>query len=98
MGKLSNTVKKIFLAIETLAAGSPALLAGGYVDRTGWKYATWTISVGVTDCVVDLKIQECDDAATWVDIDGAAVTQFAGTDDGKTAVILAVRHQREAGY
>lgn len=87
MANLTDTVKKLLAACETKNNGSPTLLGAGYVDCAGWNHVTWSLYLGIIDTTVDLKIQESDDAATWVDIAGKALSQVPATGDGKPYVI-----------
>lgn len=93
MAKLTDSVKKLVLACETKNNGSPTLLGAGYVDCAGWNQATFTLFLGAVaaGAKVNLKIQECDDAATWVDITGAALAEVPDTGDAKVYVIEVAR-------
>lgn len=87
MANLTDSVKKIVVACETKNNGSPTLLGAGYVDCAGWNHVTWTLLLGAIDAVVDMKIQESDDGASWADIATFAFTQIAATGDAKVYVI-----------
>ena len=83
-----------FAARHKLVAAVPALvdnttLATAWIPITdAWRVVAG-ILMGVTDITVDAKLQQATDASgTGVkDVSGAAITQFAATDDGKWATI-----------
>jgi hypothetical protein len=87
MANLTDSVKFLVLACETKNNGSPTLLGAGWADCAGWNQVTWLLALGTIDTTVDLKIQESDDAATWVDIAGKALVQIPGTGDNKAYAI-----------
>jgi len=91
MANLTDSVKILLLACETKNNGSPTLLGAGYADCAGWNQVTWLLPLGTIDTTVDLKIQESDDAATWVDITAKALVQVTAAGDNKVYAIEVVR-------
>lgn len=59
------------------------------VDMTVYQMAMFVITLGVIDTTVDMKLKEsATSGGSYTDISGKAITQLAGTDDGKQAIIF----------
>ena len=57
------------------------------VDLSKFHAAMFILLLGSVDNTNDFKLQESADASSWSDLSGKAITQLAGTDDNKAAVI-----------
>jgi len=62
---------------------------GVTVDMQGYDGVAFVLSVGAVATSVDMKAQQGDasDGSDAADITGATITQLAGTDDNKVAVL-----------
>jgi hypothetical protein len=82
----------VVIACETKNNGEPTYIGDGYIDCAGWNQVTWLLILGAIAAIVNMKIQECDDAVTWVDIAGAALSAIpAATGDNKVYTIEITR-------
>lgn len=61
---------------------------GAAVDMSKFHDALAIVGLGAVDATTDFKLQEsADGSASWTDIAGKAITQFAATDDNKLAFV-----------
>ena len=68
--------------------GNNATTLSASVDMSKWAEAAALIQMGVIDQVVDFKlVQSATSGGTYSNITGKSITQFAATDDGKSAWI-----------
>lgn len=76
-------------AVLAPISGNNTTKSTTYADITKWRKVAFIATVGVTDCLVDVKLQAATDSSGSgvVDITGAVATQLSATDDGKTVII-----------
>ena len=68
--------------------GNNATTLSGAVAAQGFHEFFALLQCGVIDQTVDFKLREASSSGgTYADISGKAITQFAATDDGKSAWI-----------
>lgn len=76
-------------AILAPISGNNNALSTGYVDMSKRNKVAFILTVGVSDCTVDFKLQAATSSggAGVTDVVGLAATQLSATDDGKTVIL-----------
>ena len=78
--------------------GNNAATSSDAVDMAKFHEAMFILALGSIDAVVDFKLQESDaSGGSYTDITGKAITQLAGTDDNKQAVITIKSEELSTG-
>jgi hypothetical protein len=83
MPKLTDTWRPVH--VESKTANNETITESAF-DAVHFGYLCYLLRIESTDVTVDAKLQESDDATTWSDITGAAITQV-GSGETATACI-----------
>lgn len=74
------------------ASYSAGTTNGSSADTNGFAEAVVFVNVGTgTTGTLDVKIQDCNDNASWADLTGATFTQVNGTTGDETTYVARIR-------